>query len=408
MKHEGGIQSNMEQLFNYAAMRHMTIRQALHSGQYGPVQHGLISGNISERTRQAGEAALQKVYAGSNITDYATDQGMAGDPNFAKYMSNPSYWHMHQVQGAWFSAHGEAGRAYYAEQKARDARARAAGLAEGDNRKEVQHPPSEVPRPSEAPSLQQRWDERSSPKELTGKIRPQSFVGNMAEQTSTDISRKGMEDYYEGWGGYQMRRGEASGMHPFSGFRQSGNVQDRRDESPFEAFFGGHRRPPMFRGYHTIHPLSKMGAELGGGALDADLNRFKHFRADPDTDYSKVGPDGFMDRSRFDKTQSNGGGAGGAVNHNLDVDVDFKNIPSWVKTGIAGGKFNRLKVTRSTAGGARSEEPVGRRFQSMELLRDDHASRLAHVARQAQMTLSRATVREFDDNYLLQYMNISD
>ena len=84
MQHEGGIQSNMEQLFNMASMRHQTIRQALHSGQYGPVKRGLISGNISEKTRQAGEAALQKVYGGSNITDYATDQGTYGDPNFAK------------------------------------------------------------------------------------------------------------------------------------------------------------------------------------------------------------------------------------------------------------------------------------------------------------------------------------
>jgi hypothetical protein len=122
MQHEGGIQSNMEQLFNYAAMRHMTINQALHSGQYGPVKRGLISGNISEKTRRAGEAALQSVGAGSNITDYATDQGMAGDPNFAKYMSNRDYWHMHKVQGAWFSAHGERGRQWAERQRAADAK----------------------------------------------------------------------------------------------------------------------------------------------------------------------------------------------------------------------------------------------------------------------------------------------
>ena len=120
MQHEGGIQSNMEQLFNYAAMRHMTIRQALHSGQYGPVKRGLISGNISAKTNAAGEAALKAVYGGSNITDYATDQGMAGDPNFAKYMSNPNYWHMHKVQGAWFSSHGEAGRKWAEQQRAAD------------------------------------------------------------------------------------------------------------------------------------------------------------------------------------------------------------------------------------------------------------------------------------------------
>jgi hypothetical protein len=118
MQHEGGIQSNMEQLFNYAAMRHMTIQQALHSGQYGPVKKGIISGNISAKTAAEGEAALQKVYAGSNITDYATDQGMRGDPNYAKYMANPKYWGMHKVEGAWFSAHGEKGRRWAEAQRA--------------------------------------------------------------------------------------------------------------------------------------------------------------------------------------------------------------------------------------------------------------------------------------------------
>ena len=121
MQHEGGIQSNMEQLFNYASMRGMTIKQALHSGQYGPVRHGLISGNISAKTRREGEAALKAVGAGSNIIDYATDQGMKGDPNYAKYMSDPAYWGMHQVEGAWFSAHGEQGRKWATEQRARDA-----------------------------------------------------------------------------------------------------------------------------------------------------------------------------------------------------------------------------------------------------------------------------------------------
>jgi hypothetical protein len=123
MQHEGGIQSNLEQLFNYASMRHMSISQALHSGQYGPVNKHLISGNISQKTAAEGEAALTKVYAGSNITDYATDQGMRGDPNYAKYMSNPKYWGMHKVEGAWFSAHGEAGRRWAERQRAADATA---------------------------------------------------------------------------------------------------------------------------------------------------------------------------------------------------------------------------------------------------------------------------------------------
>lgn len=118
MQHEGGVQSNLEQLFNYAAMRKMTIRQALHSGQYGPVNRGLISGNRG--VSGANQAALDKVGAGSNITDYATDQGMAGDPNFAKYMANREHYGMHKVQGAWFSAHGEQGVKWAQRQREAD------------------------------------------------------------------------------------------------------------------------------------------------------------------------------------------------------------------------------------------------------------------------------------------------
>ncbi|HVX56644.1 MAG TPA: hypothetical protein VHA37_02835, partial [Candidatus Saccharimonadales bacterium] len=132
MQHEGGLQSNLEQLFNYAAMRHMTIRQALHSGQFGPVNHGMITGRISAATRAKGIAALQRVGAGSNITDYATDQGMAGDPNFAKYMANRSYYDMHKVEGAWFSYHGEAGRRWAERQRQNDARM-AAAAAHGEH-----------------------------------------------------------------------------------------------------------------------------------------------------------------------------------------------------------------------------------------------------------------------------------
>jgi hypothetical protein len=118
---EGGVQSNLEQLFNYASMRGMTIAQAMNSGQYGPVNKGRVTGNISAALQAKGEAALEKVYAGSNITNYATDQGMRGDPNFAKYAANPNYWGMHKVEGAWFSSHGERGRRWADQQRQRDA-----------------------------------------------------------------------------------------------------------------------------------------------------------------------------------------------------------------------------------------------------------------------------------------------
>ena len=123
MQHEGGIQSNAEQLMNMAAMRHQTIRQALYSGQYGPVtgRNRIPNiGNISAKTRHEGEEALKKVYGGSNITDYSTDQGMAGDQNYAKYMANREHYGMHKVEGAWFSAHGEKGVQWAQQQRAAD------------------------------------------------------------------------------------------------------------------------------------------------------------------------------------------------------------------------------------------------------------------------------------------------
>jgi hypothetical protein len=111
MRREGGLHSNLEQLFNYASMRGMTIDQALHSGQYGPVTgRNRIPEAELRRGGAGGDKELERVYGGSNITDYATDQGMRGDPNFAKYMANREYWNMHQVEGAWFSSHGERGR----------------------------------------------------------------------------------------------------------------------------------------------------------------------------------------------------------------------------------------------------------------------------------------------------------
>jgi hypothetical protein len=128
MASEGGVQSNLEQLMNMATMRKQTIRQALYSGQYGPVtgRNKLSTEELlrrGARQGQVGEDALEKVYAGSNITDYATDQGMKGDPNYDKYMSNRAYWGMHKVEGAWFSAHGEKGRRWAEQQRAAAAKA---------------------------------------------------------------------------------------------------------------------------------------------------------------------------------------------------------------------------------------------------------------------------------------------
>jgi hypothetical protein len=74
-------------------------------------------------------AALKAVGEGSNITDYATDQGMAGDPNFDKYMAHRSYYRMHRVQGGWFSYHGQQGRDWALKQRQLDEQRRAADEA---------------------------------------------------------------------------------------------------------------------------------------------------------------------------------------------------------------------------------------------------------------------------------------
>jgi hypothetical protein len=128
MAHEGGVQSNMEQLFNYASMRKMTVKQALYSGQYGPVTgrnrvgEAALLARGQKELNKGGDATLDKVYGGSNITDYATDQGMITDPNGRKYAADPKYWNRKVVEGAIFSAHGERGRKWAAEQRARDAK----------------------------------------------------------------------------------------------------------------------------------------------------------------------------------------------------------------------------------------------------------------------------------------------
>jgi hypothetical protein len=180
MQHEGGVQSNLEQLFNYASMRGMTINQALHSGQYGPVKHHLISGRLSEAQRRRGLAALGKVGAGSNITDYATDQGMAGDPNFAKYMSNRSYYGMHKVEGAWFSAHGEQGRHWAARQRAADANIKA---AEVNSRAQIKG--AELGPMSERYSAQRLAEESEAAPRIT--VRP--YTGE-----SSESNRKVLDD----------------------------------------------------------------------------------------------------------------------------------------------------------------------------------------------------------------------
>lgn len=62
----------------------LSLRQMLHSGFYGPINHGKLPGAMRATDRHPGtyDAAIDAVFdKGSNILEGATDQGMPSDPN---------------------------------------------------------------------------------------------------------------------------------------------------------------------------------------------------------------------------------------------------------------------------------------------------------------------------------------
>ncbi len=86
---EGGIrgfQANVEQMMNYGNARGMTdARKIMNSGFFGPINRGEAQRHhITDKERAVAEAVFVKVAAGSNLIDYRTDQGIPGDPNYAK------------------------------------------------------------------------------------------------------------------------------------------------------------------------------------------------------------------------------------------------------------------------------------------------------------------------------------
>lgn len=100
---EGGLQSNIEQMVNMAQMRgYSSLRQAIHSGFYGPVNRGGLAGWLSKGQMEAGKAAIAQVRGGSDITDLSTDQGLWSDPNGSWYAAHPALAHLRKVQGANF------------------------------------------------------------------------------------------------------------------------------------------------------------------------------------------------------------------------------------------------------------------------------------------------------------------
>lgn len=118
---EGGLQSNIEQMVNYSQMRGFTsLRQALHSGFYGPVNRGGLRFGMSKGTREAGERAIANVRGGSNMIDYRTDQGLWSDPNGGWYRNHPGLARWKKVEGANFFDFRGRGPQWAAEQREKE------------------------------------------------------------------------------------------------------------------------------------------------------------------------------------------------------------------------------------------------------------------------------------------------
>jgi hypothetical protein len=127
-----GFQANLEQMSNYANARGMTrASQALKSGFFGPINRGQAQRHrVTPDERRVAEAAISNVRAGSNIIGYRTDQGMRGDPNYAREQS-PHYRPTH-VGGSFFADHpmfDRKGGSWAQKQMQLDAQANSAGRA---------------------------------------------------------------------------------------------------------------------------------------------------------------------------------------------------------------------------------------------------------------------------------------
>jgi hypothetical protein len=107
-----GLQANFEQMMNYGNARgYNSASQIVNpkrmggSGFYGPMNSGAaLTHNPTAAEMKAAEQALDAVRKGSNKIEYRTDQGMAGDPNFAREMNDPQF-RMKKIDGAWFADH---------------------------------------------------------------------------------------------------------------------------------------------------------------------------------------------------------------------------------------------------------------------------------------------------------------
>lgn len=126
------MQTVLESMVNRAKMNGYTsLRQAIHSGFYGPVNRGGLRGALSEKDRRDGEAALAQVKAGSNAIGYRTDQGMLTDPGARRYMAVGGDHSGHRVIGGEnYFYMGPKGRQWAKQQEALDARQGSGAVAQ--------------------------------------------------------------------------------------------------------------------------------------------------------------------------------------------------------------------------------------------------------------------------------------
>ena len=116
------MQTVLESMVNRAKMNgYGSLRQAIHSGFYGPVNRGGLSGALSEKDKRDGEAALKQVREGSNAIGYRTDQGMLTDPGARRYMREPDRSGHRVIGGENYFFMGQKGREWARRQEAADA-----------------------------------------------------------------------------------------------------------------------------------------------------------------------------------------------------------------------------------------------------------------------------------------------
>jgi hypothetical protein len=127
------MQTVLESMVNRAKMNgYGSLRQAIHSGFYGPVNRGGLSGALSEKDRRDGEAALKQVREGSNAIGYRTDQGMLTDPGARRYMREPDHSGHRVIGGENYFYMGRKGREWARRQEAADAGQPNPGVAGND------------------------------------------------------------------------------------------------------------------------------------------------------------------------------------------------------------------------------------------------------------------------------------